>query len=466
MIRTDYPDVVFRNDAGRSRAVIDEIVDCHRRGQPVLVGTTSIERSEHFSGLLGKRGVAHEVLNAKFHEKEAQIVAQAGQRDAVTIATNMAGRGTDIILGPGVVDLGGLHIIGTERHEARRIDNQLRGRAGRQGDPGSSRFFVALDDDLMRLFGTDNVTGVLERLGMDDDMPLEHQLLSRAIERAQKRVESRNFEIRRRVLEYDDVLNQQRELIYKQRRQLLQGEDSRAVVLRMAHGAVGRAIDAHVNPNLPPADWELASLLELLHDLYLPRGRTTVEALASFEDRRQLAAHLEDTADEVYAERESALGPQLLRDLERLILLRVVDGKWMDHLAAMDDLREGIGLRAYGQKDPLLEYKFEAFEMFEAMVRAIEDDVTRLMYHVRVEAAPASGGSGATVTVSDSNQREQSRRRLAAAQGGGADDQAGPARGGPSGGAAGGQPAKVGRNDPCPCGSGRKYKRCCGRNQR
>ena len=470
MIRVDHPDVVFRSDAGRTRCVIDEIVECHEGGQPVLVGTTSIEKSEELSRFLKRRGVAHEVLNARYHEKEAAIIAQAGQARAVTIATNMAGRGTDIVLGEGVVERGGLHVIGTTRHEARRIDNQLRGRCGRQGDPGSTRFYVSMDDDLMRLFGADNVTGILDRLGMDDDMPLEHNVLSRAIEGAQKRVESRNFDIRRRVLEYDDVLNQQRELIYRQRRQVLDGEDLKPVILRMAHSAIGRIVDAYAHPNLPPEDWDLEGLLALAQDLYLPKGLIKRTDLAGLESRSALAALLEDQADQVYEQRELAFGPQLMRDLERLILLRVVDGKWMDHLAAMDDLREGVGLRAYGQKDPLLEYKFEAFEMFEEMIHAVEDEVARLMYHVRIQGqagrralqaaggAVADGGAGAgsTVTVSQDARREESRQRLAQATLAGGDA---------------GRPApvstgqKIGRNDPCPCGSGRKYKRCCGRGQ-
>jgi len=468
MIRIDHPDVIFRTDKGRTRAVIDEIVECHRRGQPVLVGTTSIERSERLSELLRKQGVQHEVLNAKHHEREAAIVAQAGQPNAVTIATNMAGRGTDIALGPGVVEVGGLHVIGTERHEARRIDNQLRGRCARQGDPGSSRFYVSLDDDLMRLFGADNVTTLLDRLGMDDDMPLEHNMLSRAIERAQKRVEARNFDIRRRVLDYDDVLNQQRELIYKQRREVVEGGRLRPVVQRMAETAIERVVDLHAHATLPPEDWDLPALIGLLEDLCLPRGRVSAQDLSRLESRDALVDFVTAIANDVYAEREASFGEQLLSDLERLILLRMVDSKWMDHLDAMDDLREGVGLRAYGQKDPLLEYKFEAYEMFEAMIRSIEDDVTRLLFHVRVQGGPRQDGTGTTtVTVSDHAQREQSRQRLAQANAGGGGNE--PVRRRDAAGAAGsdgqGTSRRVGRNDPCPCGSGKKYKRCCGRGQ-
>ncbi len=455
MIREDYPDVVYRTDNGRTSAVVEEIVDCYGRGQPVLVGTTSIEKSERLSGLLSKRGIPHQVLNAKYHEQEAGIVAQAGRREMVTIATNMAGRGTDIKLGEGVVDLGGLHVIGTERHEARRIDNQLRGRSGRQGDPGSSRFYVSLDDDLMRLFGSESVTGLLDRLGMDDTMPLEHAMLSKAIERAQKRVEGRNFDIRRRVLEYDDVLNQQRELIYKQRRQVLDGEDLRPVVMRMAGESIERLVDVHAHPNLLPEDWDLAAVLELAQDLYLPRGRVTIERLKQCAGRDELVSLLKGEAEAVYAEREAQLTPELARSLERLILLRVVDSKWMDHLDAMDDLREGIGLRAYGQKDPLLEYKFEAFEMFEAMIHAIGDEITRLLYHIRVERDPAGGR--AAVATGDAA-RQESRQRLAVASSAGQSGRREPVRKGKG--------HKVGRNDPCPCGSGKKYKHCCGRNER
>jgi len=463
MIREDYPDVVFRTEEGKFTAVVDEILECHARRQPVLVGTVSIEKSERLSGMLGLKGVPHEVLNAKHHEKEAAIVAQAGQPGAVTIATNMAGRGTDIILGDGVVDAGGLRVIGTERHEARRIDNQLRGRSGRQGDPGSSRFYVSMEDDLMRLFGADNVTGLLDRLGMDDTTPLEHAMLSRAIERAQKRVEARNFDLRRRVLEYDDVLNQQRELVYRQRREVLQGEDLRPVVLRMAGESVGRVVDLHAHPSLPPEDWDLRSLLDLVEGLCLPRGRVRPEDLKVLEDREALAQYLLEQAEAVYSERDEAFGRDLMKQLERRVLLLVVDSKWMDHLDAMDDLREGIGLRAYGQKDPLLEYKFEAYEMFQAMIRAIEDDVVRLMFHIRVEGsrgAAAGEVPGPAQARTDSQVREESRQRLAAAS-----VHAG------SGGKGTGQSRsagskKVGRNDPCPCGSGKKYKKCCGRNAR
>jgi preprotein translocase subunit SecA len=458
MIRKDYPDAVYRTSEGRFRAVADEVEACYRGAQPVLVGTVSIEKSEHLSEMLKRRGVPHQVLNAKYHEKEAGIVARAGEPKTVTIATNMAGRGTDIVLGGGVVELGGLHVIGTERHEARRIDNQLRGRCGRQGDPGSSRFYVALEDDLMRLFGTDAIAGLLGRLGMDDSQPLEHPVLSRAIERAQKRVESRNFEMRRRVLDYDDVLNQQRELIYRQRRQVLSGEDMRDVVLRMAGEGLGRVLDVHAHESVPRDQWDLAALLERAEALFLPHGRVSTAELARCRDRAELEAVLRGQLEKVYGEREAQFGSELTRNLERLVILRVVDSKWMEHLAAMDDLREGIGLRAYAQKDPLLEYKFEAYEMFQAMIRAIEDDVTRLLYHLRLErqGGPASQGD----RTADAAAREESQRRLAVAGGGSGEA---PVREPASAGVKG---KKIGRNDPCPCGSGKKYKRCCGRNAR
>jgi preprotein translocase subunit SecA len=452
MIRSDFPDVVFRTDKGRFSSVVEEVEECYGRGQPVLVGTISIEKSEQLSDLLKRRGVPHQVLNAKYHDREAAIIAEAGQPKTVTIATNMAGRGTDIVLGSGVVEVGGLHVIGTERHEARRIDNQLRGRSGRQGDPGSSRFYVSLEDDLMRLFGADSVTGLLDRLGMDDTQPLEHSVLSKAIERAQKRVEARNFELRRRVLEYDDVLNQQRELVYRQRRQVLKGEDLRAVVIRMAGEAIGRVLDLHASPSLPPEEWNLPALIDLLEAVFLPRGRVKPEQLAKMEDRPELEEYLSSLAETVYEEREQAFGLDLMRDLERLILLRVVDAQWMDHLAAMDDLREGIGLRAYGHKDPLMEYKFEAYEMFQAMIRSIEDEVTRLMYHLRVDTDRTRSESGET------------RVTVAPAQTGGRVESGG--GGGPARPATKRPEARTGRNDPCPCGSGKKFKRCCGRDAR
>ena len=550
MIRVDYPDVIYRTEEGKFRAVVEEIADCYRRGQPVLVGTISIEKSERLSRMLEKRGVPHQVLNAKYHEKEAAIIAQAGRKGAVTIATNMAGRGTDILLGGNpeflareelarrlralqqkaeggdaasasggkgkgkssrertgavsqreegglqgaarpealpeepagrvvlegssvggeialladasgpdaetvkklyqeilnlmrqktdiehqeVVALGGLHIIGTERHEARRIDNQLRGRAGRQGDPGSSRFYISLEDDLMRIFGSDAVAGIMDRLGMDDSMPIEHGLVSRAIENAQRKVEARNFEIRKTVLQYDDVINQQREVIYSQRRRVLYGENLKETILDMLEQVVNRTIDSYAAESQYPENWDLKSLLDFARQCFWPGHNLTPEDLRELtaDEVREL---LLQGAQEYYARREAELGVETLREIERLVLLRVVDSKWMDHLDAMDQLRQGIGLRAYGQRDPLVEYKFEAYQMFNDMIFSIQEETVRWVFQARVvenrEQQPRR-------LVENRSQEEETRRPVRAA-------------------------AKVGRNDPCPCGSGKKYKKCCGR---
>jgi len=434
MIRQDLPDVVYRTEAGKFKAVVEEIVRRHRTGQPVLVGTISIEKSELLSAMLKRRGIPHNVLNAKHHEREAEIVAQAGQKGAVTIATNMAGRGTDIVLGPGVPELGGLHIIGTERHEARRIDNQLRGRAGRQGDPGSSQFFISLEDDLMRLFGSDRYMGMMARLGMDDDTPIDHALLSKAIESAQKRVEARNFDIRKHVLEYDDVLNQQREVIYRQRRQVLEDGDLKEQILKMMDAVLERAVDTWASKDVYPEEYDLKGLAEYVENSVLLPGSVRPADLKG-KHHDEILDWLKARVRSLYAMREEAIGPELMRELERVVVLRTVDSKWMDHLDAMDDLRQGIGLRAFGQKDPLTEYKFEAYDMFNNMTESIQEEVARLIMRVRLASPPQ-------------------RRSVAVAN---------PT---PSGGGAGQGPQrsqkKVGRNDPCPCGSGKKYKRCCG----
>jgi preprotein translocase subunit SecA len=435
MIRQDLPDAVYRSETGKFKAVVDEIVRRHSTGQPVLVGTISIERSELLSAMLKRRGVPHSVLNAKHHEREAEIVAGAGQRGAVTIATNMAGRGTDIVLGEGVADLGGLHILGTERHEARRIDNQLRGRSGRQGDPGSSQFFISLEDDLMRLFGSERYMGMLEKLGMDDSMPIDHPLLSRAIESAQKRVEARNFDIRKHVLEYDDVLNQQRDIIYRQRRQILEGEDLKGQILKMMDEVIARAVDTWASKEVYPEEYDLKGLVEYIENSVLVPGSVKVEDLEG-KIHDEIREWLEARARSLYEFREKTIGSEAMRELERVVVLRTVDRKWMEQLDAMDDLRQGIGLRAYGQKDPLTEYKFEAYDMFNNMTESIQEEVARLIMRVRLVSQPV-------------------RRSVAVAN---------PTP--PSGGAAVHGPKqaakKVGRNDPCPCGSGKKYKRCCG----
>lgn len=387
LIRIDYPDVIYRTRLAKYKAAANEIEECHKSGRPVLVGTTSIAQSEELSAMLKRRGIPHNVLNAKFHEKEAEIISQAGQYGAVTIATNMAGRGTDITLGEGVPELGGLHIIGTERHESRRIDNQLRGRCARQGDPGSSKFFLSLEDDLMRLFGSDNIAGIMDKLGMDDDEPIEHSLVTKSIENAQKKVEARNFSIRKHVLEYDDVMNQQREVIYAQRKKILHQDNLRGNIKEMVDKVVDRTMAMYAPPEVYSEDWDLKALIAYAEEFYAPRGLLTVEYLQNLS-REELEEYLHKVADETYQAREDAIGSELMRELENLVMLKVVDNHWMEHLDAMDMLREGVGLRAYGQKDPLVEYKFEAYDMFEAMIDAIQDDVVRYMYRVNVITQP------------------------------------------------------------------------------
>ncbi|MTI96960.1 MAG: preprotein translocase subunit SecA [Firmicutes bacterium] len=438
MIRRDMSDVVYRSKPGKYRAVVEEIANRHASGQPVLVGTIAIEDSEYLSKMLSKKGVPHNVLNAKHHEREAEIIADAGQRGTVTIATNMAGRGTDIVLGEGVPDLGGLHILGTERHESRRIDNQLRGRAGRQGDPGSSQFYISLEDDLMRLFGSDRFKGILEKMGMDDDMPIDHPLLSRGIETAQKRVESRNFDIRKHVLEYDDVLNNQREVIYKQRRQILEGEDLKPQVLKMMDEVIEGAVDTWASNDVYQEEYDLKGLLEFANNSFLLPQTVSEKDLDGLH-RDEILELFKQKARELYAHKEKSLGEDVMRELERVVVLRTVDSKWMEQLDAMDDLRQGINLRAFGQKDPLTEYKFEAYDMFNNMIQSIQEEVARLILRVQLATRPE-------------------RRSVATANPTPPND--GTAVHGPKQA----KSKKVGRNDPCPCGSGKKYKRCCGAN--
>ena len=390
-IRIDYPDVIYKTRRAKYRAVANAIEELHKKGRPVLVGTTSIQQSEELSELLKKRGIEHNVLNAKFHEKEAEIVADAGQMGAVTIATNMAGRGTDIVLGDGVAELGGLHIIGTERHESRRIDNQLRGRCARQGDPGSTRFYLSLEDDLMRLFGSDNISGIMDKLGMEEDEPIEHKIVTRSIESAQKKVEARNFEIRKQVLEYDDVMNQQREVIYDQRRQILEKADLKETVLDMASHIVDRSMDMYAPKEAYSEDWDVKSLISYAEEFYAPAGFLKEEKLQEMS-RDELETFLHKVAVDYYNAREENNTAPIMRELENLVMLKVVDSHWMEHLDAMDALREGIGLRAYGQRDPLVEYKFEAYEMFEAMKEAIVDDVVRYICLLYTSPSPRDRG--------------------------------------------------------------------------
>jgi preprotein translocase subunit SecA len=495
MIRKDHADVVYRTEKGKFTAVVDEIANRHAQGQPLLVGTISIEKSERLSEMLKRRNVPHQVLNAKYHEKEAEIIAQAGRLGMVTIATNMAGRGTDIILGGNaealakermkqagyapaviaaatgsrsmdadpeveegrrayqeflaaaagetaderekVVALGGLHIIGTERHESRRIDNQLRGRSGRQGDPGSSRFYVSLEDDLMRLFGSENLTGILDRLGMDDSTPIDHPLVSRSLEQAQKKVEAHNFDIRKHVLEYDDVMNQQREIIYRQRREVLTGVDLKPAIEDMINTVVDQTVDRFAGESKYPEEWDLAAMLDYAEQLFLP-GCDQQALIAAIRemDREEAYGFLREKALAAYQEREAELGAATLRDIERLVLLRVVDTKWMDHLDAMDQLRHGIGLRAYGQQDPLVAYKFEAYQMFSDMIASIQEDVVRYLYRVKV-VQPVAERPRQVVENRYAEEGNGPRQPVRREQ-------------------------KIGRNDPCPCGSGKKYKKCCG----
>lgn len=382
-IRKDLPDVIFKTKNAKYRAVVREVKKRHETGQPILVGTTSISQSEIISQMLKKENIVHNVLNAKYHEKEAEIIKDAGQMNMVTIATNMAGRGTDIKLGKGVAELGGLMIIGTERHESRRIDNQLRGRAGRQGDPGTTQFFLSLEDDLMRIFGSENISKFMDKLGMDEDEPITHSMITRSIEKAQKKVESHNFEIRKYVLEYDDVMNQQREVLYGQRRQVLVAESLRETILGMVDDIILEGLDKYADEKLYPEEWDFAGLLNQMEQYFVPKGSVTVEELENLS-RIEVQEKLKDIAVKLYDEREKEISPETMRELEKAIMLRVVDSKWMDHLDAMDALKEGINLRAYGQKNPLVEYKFEAYEMFEEMIDSIKRTVITFLYHIQV----------------------------------------------------------------------------------
>jgi preprotein translocase subunit SecA len=434
MIRKDMPDVVYRSEEGKFQAVVEEIIVRHAKGQPILVGTVSIEKSERLSGILQRRGVRHQVLNAKYHEKEAEIVAGAGQQGMVTIATNMAGRGTDIVLGDGIPDLGGLYIIGTERHESRRIDNQLRGRSGRQGDLGTTQFFISMEDDLMRLFGSENIMGLMDKLGMDDTIPIESKMVSKSIETAQRRVEARNFDIRKNVLEYDDVMNQQREVIYSQRRAVLLGENLRDNIMEMLEKVTEQTVTTFGSDSPYPEEWDLPSFLEYVETAFLPEHSLTAEQIASLT-KEEVKELLLERATALYEEREALFGAELMRQIERAVMLQVVDSKWMDHLDAMDMLREGIGLRAYGQKDPLVEYRQEGFSMFQGMIDVIQEDIVRYMMRVTPRITEEAPEEAQNITTNR-----------------GGEEAARPLHSGP----------QTGRNDPCPCGSGKKYKKCCG----
>jgi preprotein translocase subunit SecA len=435
MIRIDNPDVIYRTGEEKFVAAVEEIKECNQRGQPVLVGTTSIEKSEHLSKLLKREGIKHEVLNAKHHEKEAEIVAQAGQLGHVTIATNMAGRGTDIVLGEGVVEQGGLHILATERHEARRIDNQLRGRSGRQGDPGSSRFYLSLEDDLLRIFGSDRIKGLMGRLGMDDGEPIEHRMVSNAIAKAQMRVESHNFDIRKHLLEYDDVMNQQREVIYSQRRQILGGKNLKEDFLDMAAELIDDLVSEHI-PDNTVDEIDLTALeTSFRHQFgFLPN--------LSDQGNGDWSEYLLDKVRERYEAKSEEVGPEFFGHLTQMVMLQIVDNHWKDHLLSMDHLRDGIGLRGYAQKDPLQEYKREGYESFMDLVHRIKEDTVGTVFHLQVRPHQEVP-----------EEARPSQQQMVFSHGGGEEAPQPVKR----------RNGKVGRNDPCPCGSGKKYKKCCGK---
>jgi preprotein translocase subunit SecA len=441
MVRTDFPDVIYKTKREKFEAVLDEIEDLHAKGQPVLVGTISIDVSEQLSKKLKARGIPHEVLNAKHHEQEAQIVSQAGQKAQVTISTNMAGRGTDIVLGAGVTDLGGLHILGTERHESRRIDNQLRGRSGRQGDPGSSRFYMALEDDLLRIFGGERITGIMEKLGMKEGEPIEHGLISRAIENAQSKVEGHNFEIRKHLLEYDDVMNQQRTVIYAQRREILMGKDLREAIMEMIAETVEGIADTFVDEKTHPEYWDLKAVSDAVYKQFNFRPeRLTREGVETL-DRDGLVDLIAGQATRNYEAREAEIGAATFRQLERMVMLQTVDNLWKDHLLSMDHLKEGIGLRGYAQQQPLLVYKKEGFELFQNLMARIEEETLGILFRIQI-AAPEK-----------LEEMHAPREQKMVFSGGGEPARRPPAKRAPD---------KVGRNSPCPCGSGKKYKKCHG----
>ena len=441
MVRTDYSDVIYKTKKEKYEAVLDEIEELHNIGQPVLVGTISIDVSEDLSKRLKKRGVKHEVLNAKHHEKEAEIVSMAGQKGSVTISTNMAGRGTDIVLGEGVPDQGGLHILGTERHESRRIDNQLRGRSGRQGDPGSSRFYLSLEDDLLRIFGGERMSGIMDRLGMEEGEPIEHNLISRAIENAQSKVEGQNFEIRKHLLEYDDVMNQQRMVIYRHRREALSGKSLKNSIEDMIRNKAGDIADAFADEKLPAEEWDLKGLDEEIFKQFSfrlpPMDEDTLEGL----NADGLSQLIEEEAFKVYKQREAEIGEQDFRYLERMIMLQVVDNLWKDHLLSMDHLKDGIGLRGYAQQNPLVVYKKEGYEMFSEMISRIQEQTLSILFRIQVEKPDKIKELQQPKEqnlVFSSGKEEQKKKPVQR------------------------QETKVGRNSPCPCGSGKKFKKCCG----
>jgi len=441
MVRNDHSDSVYRTEAAKYRAIVRDINDCYARRQPVLVGTTSIEKSELVSGLLKREGIKHEVLNAKHHEREAEIIAQAGQAGHVTIATNMAGRGTDIMLGEGVRELGGLKVIGTERHEARRIDNQLRGRAGRQGDPGDSRFYISFEDELMRLFGGDRIGRLADVIKMDEDDVIEHKMVSNAVEKAQTKVEGNNFGIRKHLLQYDQVMNEQREIIYSQRDKVIAGEDLRDKIMDMIKDVIDRAVEEFTGENDTPEDWDLAGLNENLMILFhKPALNISREALDSIT-KAQIKEQLYESAVAIYEKKEAEITPQRMREIERIIMMQCVDRRWMDHIDDMDQMRQGIGLRSFAQRDPLIEYKFISYDMFEEMSNGIQLDTVRGLFNVKIaeeqklEMQQIVKKEDMSTNSSEGATAKKPTRRME---------------------------EKIGPNSLCPCGSGNKYKRCCG----
>ena len=436
--RIDHHDVVYKTKNEKYKAVVEEVVKSHEKGQPVLVGTINIDTSELISGMLKREGIPHTVLNAKFHEKEAEIVAGAGQHGAVTIATNMAGRGTDIKLDDESKAAGGLKIIGTERHESRRIDNQLRGRSGRQGDPGESQFFISLEDDLMRLFGSEKLMDIFNALGVPEGEQIQHKMLTSAIEKAQKKIEGNNFGIRKNLLEYDQVMNDQREIIYKERRRVLDGENMRDAIFKMITDRVENCVDTCISSDIPKEEWDLNELNQLILSM-IPMQAVTPEDVDSVKNNKELKHLLKERAVKLYEAKETEFPePEQFRELERVVLLKVIDRKWMDHIDDMDHLRQGIGLQSYGQRDPLVEYKMAGFDMFDEMTASIQEDTIRLLYHVKIEQkVEREQVAKVTGTNKDESATNTPKKRAA---------------------------AKVYPNDPCPCGSGKKYKQCCGRN--
>jgi preprotein translocase subunit SecA len=438
VIREDRPDLIYATMEGKFKAVVEDIARRHKTGQPVLVGTVAIETSELISQMLKKKGIPHNVLNAKNHEREAEIIKEAGQKGAVTIATNMAGRGTDIKLGEGVVELGGLAVIGTERHESRRIDNQLRGRSGRQGDPGVTQFYLSMEDELMRRFGSDNMKSMMARLGMDDSQPIQSKMVSKAVESAQKRVEGNNFDARKQLLQYDDVLRQQREIIYKQRNEVLESENLREILQNMIFAVISRTVDVHTPDTEDPEDWNLQGIIDYVNANLLHEGDVVLDDLKDKEPE-EMKNLIFAKAKERYAEKEAQLSDEQMREFEKVILLRAVDSKWMDHIDAMDQLRQGIHLRAYGQINPLTEYQQEGYAMFEAMVESIEEEAARYVMkaEIRNNLQRQEVAKGHAVNPKEDGEKVKRKPIVKKNQ--------------------------IGRNDPCPCGSGKKYKHCHGR---